>query len=138
MPEWSTEYLPYKKLKKLLKALVEVVSNEEGAVERKQPSSTSSSSVQGHGRLTSDKMRRRSGLITVRIRSWVRPPTTPHESSHSPSTLPSVSCVARTLSSRHSLHLFLKSFKTSSISMRAPCVEGCHGGRRRREKWSGR
>uniref|UniRef100_A0A7S0T4A2 SPX domain-containing protein n=1 Tax=Mantoniella antarctica TaxID=81844 RepID=A0A7S0T4A2_9CHLO len=29
VPEWSTEYLPYKKLKKLLKALVQKVSSEE-------------------------------------------------------------------------------------------------------------
>lgn len=62
VPEWSTEYLPYKKLKKLLKALVRKVSNEEGAVERQHASSPPS----GQGQLTSDTVRKRGGLITVR------------------------------------------------------------------------
>ena len=58
VPEWSTEYLPYKRLKKLLKALVQKVSSEEEAVAAKHASQTRS-------QLTTQSVRKRDGLIKV-------------------------------------------------------------------------
>ena len=90
VPEWSTEYLPYKKMKKMLKRIVAQMSAEEAAMngdggddgdaedaaankERHDKSgrlhrSESAASVVGDAQslTTSNALRKRRGLISVR------------------------------------------------------------------------